>query len=226
MGPLLDLLAGRSDELELDRAALLLARLEYPALAIEPFPAILNSYAVELAGRLHGDSHGADYVACANQYLFGELGFAGNSGNYYDLRNSCLNDVLTAHTGIPITLALVYMEIARRLAKPVHGGRRLTRDQCFELAGQMIGADVPPDPGWLAPVDKRQIVLRMLNNLYADPGAAEEYKQRGLLHLHRRSLRAARGDLESYLRLAPAAADRAAIEEQLRAVQRSLAGLN
>jgi regulator of sirC expression with transglutaminase-like and TPR domain len=121
MQPLLDLLTGRSEELSLDRAALELARIEYPGLDIEPFIGILDSYAVELSERLAGRSGGPDFVDVANQYLFGELGFTGNAGNYYDPRNSCLNEVLTTRTGIPITLSVVYLEIGRRLVQPVHG---------------------------------------------------------------------------------------------------------
>jgi regulator of sirC expression with transglutaminase-like and TPR domain len=79
MQPLLDLLTGRSEEPGLDRAALELARIEYPSLDIEPFIGILDSYAVELSERLAGRSGGSDYVEAANQYLFGELGFTGNT---------------------------------------------------------------------------------------------------------------------------------------------------
>jgi len=93
---LLDLLAERSVDLELDRAALALARIEYPGLDIEPFIAILDSCAVELASRPSDCSGGSEYVEAANQYLFGELGFIGNLQNYYDPRNSCLNEVLIA----------------------------------------------------------------------------------------------------------------------------------
>lgn len=272
MGQLLDLVAGRSDDLELDRAALELARIEYPGLEIEPFLALLDSYAVELAGRLGDNVLGSQYVEAANQYLFQELGFAGNSQNYYDPRNSCLNEVLTARTGIPIALAVVYLEIGRRLAKPVfgiglpghflvqyrdphfsafidvfHGGRMLTTAECFELAGQATGTAIPSDPRLLAPVGKRQIAMRMLNNLRgvylfrraygkalqtldlmlaADPNAAEEYKQRGIVHVQMRNFNAARSDLEKYLRLAPKAADRAEIEKHLRSVRHFLAGMN
>src|SRR5271154_3547412 len=62
MKALLDLIAGRSDDLELDRAALALARIEYPGLDIEPFIAILDSYAVELASRIGDCSDGLQYV--------------------------------------------------------------------------------------------------------------------------------------------------------------------
>lgn len=272
MGPLLDLLTGRSDEPGLDRAALELARIEHPSLDIEPFIGILDSHAVELSERLAGRSGGSDYVDAANQYLFGELGFTGNTGNYYDPRNSCLNEVLTARTGIPIALAVVYLEIGRRLARPVygiglpghfvvqyrdagfaayidvfHGGRLLTMAECFDLARQLTGVPLSDDPRMLAPASKRQIVTRMLHNLRgvylhrqaygnalqtlnllidADPGAAEEYKQRGIVHLQMRNPAAARNDLEAYLRLAPDAADRSEIEERLRALRSYQAGLN
>ena len=272
MERLLDLLAGRGDSLELDRAALELARIEYPNLEIEPSVALLDSYAIELAGRPGGRSGGLAYVDAANQYLFGELGFTGNARDYYDPRNSCLNEVLAARTGIPITLAVVYLEIARRLAQPVsgiglpghflvqyrdahlsvfidvfHGGKLLSAAECFDLAGRMTGAEIPQDPRWLAPVGRRQIVIRMANNLRgvylsrrsygkalqildlllaADPNAAEEYKQRGIVHLQMRNVSAARADLETYLRLAPEADDRPEIEKHLRSVRHYLAGLN
>jgi len=272
MQALFDLLAGNNDDLELDRAALTLARIEFPALDIEPFIAILDSYAVELASRLGECSGGREYVETANQYLFGELGFIGNLQNYYDPRNSCLNEVLTARTGIPIAIAVVYMEIARKLAKPVrgiglpghflvqyheagfsafidvfNGGRLLTIAECFELAGHATGSEIPADPRLLAPAGKRQILLRMLNNLrsvYLARGAygkalqvlnlllagdthqAEAYKQRGMVHLQMRNLSAGRSDLETYLRLAPTAGDRAEIEKRLREVRDFLARLN
>jgi regulator of sirC expression with transglutaminase-like and TPR domain len=190
MSELVELLAGRSDDLELDRAALELAAIEYPDLDAGSFLAILDSYAVELAGRLPDDCGGQQFVAAANRYLFEELGFSGNSKNYYDPRNSCLNEVLTSRTGIPITLSLVYMEIARRLAKPVfgiglpghflvqyddgassafidpfHGGTLLTPAECYELAQRASGEQFADDPALLARVSKQQIVRRMINNL-------------------------------------------------------------
>jgi regulator of sirC expression with transglutaminase-like and TPR domain len=273
MQRLLDLLTGRGEEPGLDRAALELARIEYPGLDIEPFVAILDSYAVELSERLAGRSGGSDYVDAANQYLFGELGFTGNTGDYYDPRNSCLNEVLTARTGIPIALAVVYLEIGRRLAQPVygiglpghflvqyrgadftafidvfHGGRLLTAEACFELARQSTGIPLSDDPRMLAPASPREIVTRMLRNLRgvylhrqaygkalqtlnllvaADPQAAEEYKLRGMVHLHLHNPAAARSDLETYLRLAPEAAqDRAEVEQQLRSLRSYQARLN
>jgi regulator of sirC expression with transglutaminase-like and TPR domain len=187
---LVELLAGRSDEIELDRAALALAAIEYPDLDAGSFLAILDSYAIELAGRVPDGCGGAQFVAAANEYLFEELGFAGNSQNYYDPRNSCLNEVLAHRIGIPITLSLVYMEIARRLAKPVfgiglpghflvqyddgvftnfidpfHGGTLLTAAECYNLARRSSGEQYSDDPALLARVGKQQILRRMINNL-------------------------------------------------------------
>jgi regulator of sirC expression with transglutaminase-like and TPR domain len=181
MRELSDFLAGRATDLHLDKAALLLATIEFPGLDIELFLRILDSYASELAGRL-GTRSG--FVQVANQYLFDELGFSGNQADYYNPANSCLNEVLTSRTGIPITLSVVYMEVARRLAMPVfgiglpghfivqyddgsystyidafHGGKLLAAADCYELAG------ASENPALLARVDNRQIVVRMINNL-------------------------------------------------------------
>ena len=176
-----DFLAGRAADLHLDEAALRLATIEFPGLEPEPYLHILDSYAAELGERLR---HTPDFVTAAARYLFDELGFAGNSDDYYNPANSCLNEVLTSKTGIPITLSVVYLEIARRLKKPVfgiglpghflvqyddgfyatyldvfHGGKRLEAPDCYKLAG------VEANPALLARVDKRQIVGRMINNL-------------------------------------------------------------
>jgi len=187
---LLELLQGRADVVELDRAALELASLEHPGLKPEPYLELLDSHAAELAVRLRGGAGGRLFLQTLNEYLFSELGFAGNTANYYDPANSCLNDVLTARLGIPITLSLVHMEIARRLGKsvrgiglpghfvvryddglfsayvdPFHAGRLLTAEQCFELSSQSAGRAAARDPQLLAPVTKRQILVRMLFNL-------------------------------------------------------------
>ncbi|MFN7992520.1 MAG: transglutaminase-like domain-containing protein [Bryobacteraceae bacterium] len=272
MQGLLELLSGRDDRLELDRAALELARIEYPNLATDRFIQTLDSYAGDLTGRLPADADGKAYIKTANAYFFEELGFKGNSGNYYDPRNSCLNDVIVERTGIPITLAVVYLEVARRLSRPVfgiglpghflvqyrdleysafidvfHGGRLLTAAQCFEVAREMTGGELHEDERLLFPVNKRQIVMRMINNLRgvylfrrayakaletlnllltANPDSAEDYKQRGIVHFQMKNAPAARADLETYLHLAPDADDRPAVEKHLRSVRAYLAGLN
>ncbi len=183
-------LSGGRKGIELDRAALQLAALEYPGLDIRPFLEILDSHGSELRARLSKHATGAEFVRAANSYLFSELGFVGNSADYYDPRNSCLNEVLVRRLGIPITLSVVYMEVARRLNRPVsgvglpghflvryddgafaafidpfHAGAILTPQQCFALAREATGARIEEDSRLLAPVSARQILLRMLANL-------------------------------------------------------------
>ena len=261
------LLAGETDDLPLDRAALILATIEFPGLDIEPSLHNIDVLAEEVARSTHGASNGRDFIAGANSFLFHELGLRGNTEDYYDPLNSCLNQVLARRLGIPITLSVLYIEIARRLDRPVfgiglpghfivqyndgdystfidpfHGGTLLRADQCYDLAQMTIG-----DPRVLAPVDKRQILFRMVNNLrgiyfsrrfYAKalevmnllidvtPSLADHYKQRGLLHMQMRHMSLARGDIERYLALAPEAEDRAEMEQQVRAIVRWQASLN
>src|SRR5882724_1849385 len=181
MSELSDFLACRGADLHLDEAALLLARIEFPGLDIAPHLRILDFYAAELDRRLRG---GANFVLTANQYLFDELKLIGNKADYYDPANSCLNEVLARKTGIPITLSVVYMEVARRLEMPVfgiglpghfllqyddglfstyidpfHGGQLLNAAECYELANS------EPNPAILSRVFKRHILARMILNL-------------------------------------------------------------
>ena len=184
---LLDLLAGRSSAIELDRAALEIARIEYPDVDADGCIAELDRHAWAIAERAGDLSDGARFVEAANAYLFGEAGFRGNEDDYYNPDNSCLNRVLETKLGIPITLSVIYIEVARRLAKPVHGvglpfhflvryddpgytaiidpfhgGAILDEAQCCQL----LQVD-SLDRTLLEPVDRRHIAMRMINNLRA-----------------------------------------------------------
>ncbi len=189
---LTQLLANGDQSVELDVAALQVARIEFGDVPVGPFLEILDSYATELGQRLSGREDGPAWIRAANEYLFEELGFHGNQVDYYNPRNSCLNEVLTGRTGIPITLCIVYMEIARRHGRsicgiglpghfvvryddgdyaayldPFHGGRVLTEKECLELS-RVSGLDVSANASrLLAPNSKRQMMLRMLYNLRA-----------------------------------------------------------
>jgi regulator of sirC expression with transglutaminase-like and TPR domain len=98
--------------------ALLIARLEYPRLDLEHYLDQLDQMGIAAAhhiARVAGlDAPLGARVDALNQYLFTEAGFSGNREHYDDPRNSCLNQVIDRRTGIPITLALVYIEVARR----------------------------------------------------------------------------------------------------------------
>ena len=269
---LLELIAGQDSSVPLDRAALELARIEFPELDADAFVAVLDSHAVDLGERLSAVHDGLAFVAQANHYLFEDLGFRGNTSDYYDPRNSCLNQVLTTRTGIPITLSLVYIEIARRLGKsvqgiglpghfivryddgvystfldPFHGGQRLEPDECFALAREASQIEIEPNPKWLSPVGKRDILLRMLRNLgaaytsrgltakaidvlglliRANPDSAEEYRKRGILEVQAGRLAAARSDLARYLELAATPEDRERARKDVQKIQHWLASMN
>ena len=116
-----------SPDPDLAMAALLIARVEYPALDVAPYLDQLDALGREAARRLAHVSAAVNApprvdpdryarVMTLNAYLFGELQFVGNETRYDDPRNSFLNEVLDRRTGIPITLALLYMEVARRAA--------------------------------------------------------------------------------------------------------------
>ena len=191
MQSLIDLLSNRRRNVNLDVAALEVAMIEYPEITPDPFVEILDSYAVELSEKLTPHADAEEFIEIAGGYMFDELGFCGNQEDYYNPRNSCLNEVVTARVGNPISLAVVYIEIARRLARPVHGialpghffvkyddgdfrayvdvfhgGRIVNERECFDLASSIVSAPVN-DPTYLAPVENHQIVVRILNNLRA-----------------------------------------------------------
>src|SRR5262245_7069449 len=112
----------------------MIARVEYPKLDAGPYLDQLDAIGVEARDRV-ADAPGLDddeapvgvdpqryaQVMALNQYLFGEMRFVGNERHYEDPRNSFLNEVLERRTGIPITLALLYIEIARRAGLTVEG---------------------------------------------------------------------------------------------------------
>src|SRR5215472_2396340 len=100
----------------------MIARVEYPSLDAGPYLDRLDAIGQEARRRLSPlDSDHYAQVMTLNEYLFSELRFVGNNTHYEDPRNSCLNEVLDRRTGIPITLALVYLEIARRAGLHVVG---------------------------------------------------------------------------------------------------------
>jgi regulator of sirC expression with transglutaminase-like and TPR domain len=104
---------------DLAPAALAIARVEYPSLNSGPYIATLDRMGEEAAARMH--HMGGDSVRAFNEYLYDEQGFAGNRDHYDDPRNSFINEVLDRRTGIPISLAVVYLEVARRAGLQVDG---------------------------------------------------------------------------------------------------------
>ncbi|NET47835.1 MAG: tetratricopeptide repeat protein [Merismopedia sp. SIO2A8] len=107
--------------LNLAEAALYLAQEEYPNIEPDEYLNALDTMANEVRERLPSEAYPLRIIQCINQYLFDDLGFFGNQADYYDPENSYFNRVLDRRTGIPITLSLVYLELARRLEFPMVG---------------------------------------------------------------------------------------------------------
>jgi regulator of sirC expression with transglutaminase-like and TPR domain len=179
--------------------ALIVASVEYPALDAERWMAQLAAIGDQaLAGvasqaGVEGPLHAR--VEAINRCLYGTLGFRGNRDHYGDVRNSCLNQVIERRTGIPITLAIVYMDVARRAGLRVEGinfpGHFLVRVRDGAAAanadaGLVVDAFnngailTEPDchallarheetlafrPDLLARASRRQVFVRMLVNL-------------------------------------------------------------
>jgi regulator of sirC expression with transglutaminase-like and TPR domain len=177
--------------IDLGRAALYVAQTNYPELEVDAQLALLDEMAAGVAERLPASRYPLRMIQTINSYLYGEMGFHGNNQNYYDPCNSFLNDVLARRQGIPITLAVLYLEIARRIDFPMvgigmpghfliqpdfeesdifvdafNGGEILFAEDCRQKLMQIYQQAIPHlTPELLPPVTKRQIVGRMLNNL-------------------------------------------------------------
>ena len=115
------IIARVDDRIELARACLQIAEDAYPGLDVDGYVGEIERFAKRLRARCAHDAAAEERVVALNEFLFDDLGFSGNTDNYYDPRNSYLNEVLDRRTGIPITLSVLYMEIGRRIDLPFEG---------------------------------------------------------------------------------------------------------
>ncbi|MGH9409643.1 MAG: SirB1 family protein [Vicinamibacterales bacterium] len=171
-------------------AALAISRVEYPALDAGPYLQRLDRMGEAAGGRLQRHTSAGDplaQIALLNAYLYEELGFSGNREQYDDPRNSFLNEVLDRRTGIPISLAVIYLEVGRRaglrlegvnfpghflvradddlIIDPFHSGALLSEIDCRRMLRQHLGVEAAFDRGLLATATRQHIVIRMLVNL-------------------------------------------------------------
>lgn len=193
------LAAGDDAQVDLLRGALLVARTQFPLLDEKKTRRRVEKMAEEIKAKLDADATAKQKLAALMDYLFVQQGFAGDERDFYHPRNSCLNDVLERHTGLPITLSVLTMEVSRRLGlrvagvglpghfivkaevdgetfflDPFHGGQALTRADCQKIAadnGQELTNEL------LQPVPNREILVRMLRNLLAVAIATESAHQ-------------------------------------------------
>ncbi len=181
------------EQFDLAEASLMLAQDIYPDIDIPTYLERLDDIAVAIRRRLADDAFAEQKVIALNYYLFNELRFSGNIDDYYDPRNSYLNEVLERRTGIPITLAILYLEVGRRLGLNLRGvsfpGHFLVKlavrrgqlvldpfiggeAQSEADLRQRLAQVLPPDAAgnaqldrYLEPATPRQILARVLRNL-------------------------------------------------------------
>ncbi|HSG50281.1 MAG TPA: tetratricopeptide repeat protein [Longimicrobiales bacterium] len=183
-------LARPEAEMDMARAALLVAKEEYPQIPVELYLARLDQMAEEVKDRLAEETAPPVVLCELLEMLFVRRGFSGNRKAYYDPRNSFLNDVLDRSTGIPLTLGMVLLEVGWRLGLPLEGvnfpGHFLVRyrgdavdllidpfdsgkvrfaDQAQELLDQLYGGMVRVQNSFLRSAGRRDMLVRLLTNL-------------------------------------------------------------
>jgi regulator of sirC expression with transglutaminase-like and TPR domain len=188
---LVALLNAPEEKIDLFHAALLLARLDTPDFDLEPYRQQIEEMAHEIKAALPRGADGAAKLRALNKYLFEENGFHGSRTDYYNRANSYLNQVLDDREGLPITLSVLFIELARRigledvsgLPLPGHfmvryaptegdaqiidvfnGGKTVTRTEAQELVIAASGGGFSEQD--IRAATKREIILRMLHNLY------------------------------------------------------------
>jgi regulator of sirC expression with transglutaminase-like and TPR domain len=184
---------------DLLRAALVVAWLDNEELDVDAYVREVERMAKEISGKLGKDAQAKERLAALNRYLFQERGFHGSRSEYYARANSYLNEVIDDREGLPLTLSVLYLELARRLDLPVvgvglpghfvvrfeppggpgqmidvfEGGKLITEKDAARKVEAITGEAL--QPGDLGAVTKKAIVMRLLHNLL---GAAQREKDR------------------------------------------------
>jgi regulator of sirC expression with transglutaminase-like and TPR domain len=187
----LERLAAR-EPIDLARAALAIAREEYPDIDEARYLRVLDEFAAQVMRGLPAGALAERRVGRLNSVLFHELGFAGNQADYYDPKNSFLNEVIERRTGIPITLSVMYIEVGRRcglrvdgiafpghflckvsldegelIVDPFYRGQLLGLAEIKRRLATALGEGARLDARILRPARPREILARMLQNLRA-----------------------------------------------------------
>ena len=132
-----------SGEIDLARGALLIALQTYPNLDIEHYLRQLDALSEDFRARYAAADSLPASLANLSQYVFGDLGFRGNRAHYDDPRNSYLNEVLDRRLGIPITLAVVYLELGKRLSFPLAGVNFRITSSCAAPKATSRSSSIP-----------------------------------------------------------------------------------
>ena len=229
----------QDDQISLLDASLLIAMDEYPTLDVAAVRSQFAQLAQAADIAADGQSEPLARLKSLNHFLFETQGFTGNFLDYYNPRNSYLNDVLERKLGIPISLAVIYIELGRSLGVDLSGvsfpGHFLVR---VPVEGGLIIID-PFNRGKSIGADNKTVLIRMLNNLKSlyrgekdsvralrvvhrlvqMTGSVYERRDRGLLYIELGAHYAAHADLSAYLAAHPNASDAADVRIALVAAQ-------
>jgi regulator of sirC expression with transglutaminase-like and TPR domain len=167
-------ITAKDPRVDLARACLMIAEDAYPGLDVERYMAEIETMGLRLRARI-GNAGGVEQrVIALNEFLFEELGYWGNTDDYYDPRNSYLNEVIDRKTGIPITMSILYMEIGRRIGLPLEGvsfpGHFLVR---LRLRGGVLILDPFSGGAPQSEAELRQRLQRVIPEGAADVSVAE-----------------------------------------------------
>ncbi len=164
-----ELLAREESRIDLAHACLMIAQDAYPGLSVEPYLGEIERMAIRLRSRASNIHPAEERVMALNQFLFEELRYRGNTEAYYDPRNSYLNEVMDRRIGIPITLAVLYMAVGRRIGLPLEGvsfpGHFLVR---LRLRGGVLVLDPFAAGTALSESDLRERLQRVIPKGLAD----------------------------------------------------------
>ncbi len=198
----LELAALSEETFPLDRVALAVALEEYPKIDTQAYLRRLDALAASAEVLIGMDRAPVNIIESINKVLFVQEGLRGNGEDYYDPRNSYLNEVLDRKLGIPISLSVIYIEVARRINFPVMGvgfpghflvkhasddhdviidpfnlGRILTLNDCQELLDKTTNGRVQMNASLFQPMEKRAIITRMLYNLKGIYTEKDQYQR-------------------------------------------------
>ena len=239
---------------DLARAALVIAAESDPQVDVDAEIKRIDGWANELKSRLDPSWNNLQKLARLRRFLFEELGFAGDGKDYFSPSNSLLHEVIQRRRGIPLTLAILLMELGWRIGMPLEGvgfpGHFLVRlagepedllldpfqhamsvheEDCRRMLAEITRGEVEFSPRLIESVDKRQMIVRLLHNLkssYVRQGADAEALDRGLLMFRLQRYAPAFESLRRYLAEATDAPDREDIERTVAAIKEQLRTLN
>jgi regulator of sirC expression with transglutaminase-like and TPR domain len=171
------------EQFNLAEASLLIAQDAYPDLDVGGYLHWLDDIAAAIKKRLADDAFAEQKVLALNYYLFNDLRYSGNIDDYYDPRNSYLNEVMERRTGIPITLSILYLEIGKRIGLNLKGvsfpGHFLVK--LAVKRGQLV---LDPFTGGEAQseADLRQRLAQVLPSGQAERAKLDEYLETATPH--------------------------------------------